>query len=297
MRYDLYSLMLFKSAASTGSIASAATRHNTVASAVSKRISDLEKALGSQLFYRQRRGIELTAAGADLLRHARGLQKAVQIMESDMGAHADSSRGVVRVAANTSSITQFLPEDLAEFVRTRPGLRIQLTEQTSADILDAVRSGLVDVGIYSGFDDPGNLSCKLYRRDTLVVAVPMDHPMGQRDAVRFEDLLNEDFVALQQGSSIQAYLERRAQDLNKSIQTRVQVMSFDGVRRMVQAKLGIAILPRGAVEPYLGQSDLRMVPIDEHWARRELMVAFKNRDLLTKQAASLVDFLLGEAEP
>jgi hypothetical protein len=40
-----------------------------------------------------------------------------------------------------------------------------------------------------------------------------------------------------------------------------------------------------------------MVPIDEHWARRELMVAFKNRDLLTKQAASLVDFLLGEAEP
>ncbi len=57
------------------------------------------------------------------------------------------------MAANTSSITQFLPEDLAAFERERPDLRVQLVEQTSADLLDAVRSGETELGIYSGFTD------------------------------------------------------------------------------------------------------------------------------------------------
>ena len=63
MRHDLVTLQLFQTVAQTGSIAGAATRHNMVASAVSKRISDLEAQIGTPLFYRKRRGVELTAAG------------------------------------------------------------------------------------------------------------------------------------------------------------------------------------------------------------------------------------------
>lgn len=294
MRYDLYSLSLFETAAATGSIAGAAARHNTVPSAVSKRIADLEAALGVQLFYRQRRGIALTDAGRDLRHHVRGLHRSLQVMESELGAHADGAHGVVRIAANTSAITQFLPEDLAEFTRAHPQIRIRLAEQTTADILDAVRAGLADLGIYSGFDDAGTLSTALYRRDTLVVAAPKGHPVAARDAATLADLLGEDFVALQQGSSIQAHLERRAAEAGGTIRTRVEVMSFDGVRRMVQARLGIAVLPRGAVEPYLDQSGLSMVPIHEPWARRDLMIAVQGRASLGKPVASLVDFLAAE---
>ena len=151
------------------------------------------------------------------------------------------------MAANTSSITQFLPEDLAAFERERPDLRVQLVEQTSADLLDAVRSGETELGIYSGFTDVPGVQSVLYWGDHLVIAVPSDHRIADFEKVTFADVLSEDFVALQQGSSIQHHLERQAYELNSQIRTRVKLMSFDGMRRMVQARLGIAILPLGAV--------------------------------------------------
>ncbi|MCU9840378.1 LysR substrate-binding domain-containing protein [Ruegeria sp. WL0004] len=291
MRFDLFSLEIFVTVAELGSIVRAAARHNIAASAASKRLSDLERVVGAPLLYRQRRGVSLTSAGEELLNHARSIGRMVERMESEMGNHAEGIRGTIRVAANTSSITQFLPEDLAAFAKENPDLQIQLVEETSSDILDTVRSGAADLGIYSGFTDAKGVQSLLYRRDTLVIAAPRDHDLAALKSVKFSDVLNQDFVALQQGSSIKNYLERKAQSLGASFKTRVEVMSFDGVRRMVQAKLGIAILPLGAVEPYLENSELAMIPIDEPWARRELRIAMRDRATLTVQAQLLLRFL------
>ncbi|TMV04285.1 LysR family transcriptional regulator [Ruegeria sediminis] len=294
MRFDLFSLSIFETVAELGSIARAAARHNIAASAASKRLSDLERLVGTPLLRRQRRGVSLTSAGEELLEHAKSIGRMVERMESEMGNHAQGIRGTIRVSANTSSITQFLPEDLAAFVKEHPNLHIQLVEQMSPDILDAVRSGAADLGIYSGFTDSTGVQSLLYRRDTLVIAAPREHRLAALDCVTFRDVLDEDFVALQQGSSIKNYLERQAHALGSEIRTRVEVMSFDGVRRMVQAKLGIAILPLGAVEPYLGSSELAMIPIDEAWAHRELRIAMRDRSMLTKQARTLLEFLSPE---
>lgn len=291
MRYDLFSLALFVTVAELGSIVRAAARHNIAASAASKRLSDLERVVGSPLLYRHRRGVNLAPAGEELLGYAKSIRRMVEHMEAEMGNHAQGTRGTIRVAANTSSITQFLPEDLAAFVNENPELHIQLVEATSAEILDAVRSNTADLGIYSGFTDAKGLQSVVYRRDTLVIAAPQDHPLASLDAVKFTDVLNQDFVALQQGSSIKNYLELKAQSMGASFKTRVEVMSFDGVRRMVQAKLGIAILPLGAVEPYLENSELAMIPIDEPWARRELRIAIRDRTTLMVPSQKLLDFL------
>ena len=296
MRYDFFSLTLFITVAELGSIARAAKRHNLAASAASKRISELERSIGAPLLYRQRRGVELTPAGQELLEHAHNIRQSLAAMEVSMGAHVDGTQGTIRVAANTSSITQFLPEDLAAFVREHPDLRIQLIEQTSADILDAVRSGETELGIYSGFTDAPGVQSVLYRRDALVIAAPSDHRIAGFEKVTFADVLSEDFVALQQGSSIQHHLERQAYELNSQIRTRVEVMSFDGVRRMVQARLGIAILPLGAVEPYLEGTDIVMIPIEEDWARRELRIAMRDRDSITVQSRALLKFLAPSVE-
>ena len=200
------------------------------------------------------------------------------------------------MAANTSSITQFLPEDLAAFVREHPDLHVQLIEQTSADILDAVRSGATELDIYSGFTDAPGVQSVLYGRDTLVIAAPSDHGIANFKKLTFADVPSEDFVALQQGSSIQHHLERQAYELNSQIRTRVEVMSFDGVRRMVQVRLGIAILPLGAVGPYLEGTDSVMIPIEEDWARRALHIAMRDRDSITVQSRALLKFLTPSVE-
>ena len=296
VRYDLHSLDLFRTVATVGSIAGTAARHNTVPSAVSRRMAELERTVGTPLLYRQRRGVALTQAGEDLLRHARTLHHVVERMEADMGDHAGGVRGTVRLAANTSSITQFLPEDLAAFTRDHPQLRIRLIEQTSIDVVEGVRGGHVDLGVYSGFTEADGLRTVRYREDRLVIAAPGNDPLGARERVRLAELIDRDFVGLQQGSSIQTYLERQVEALGGRVRTRVEVMSFDGVRRMVAAGLGLAVLPEGAVAPFRREASLVMIPLEESWATRELRIAYRDPGTLSPPARLLLT-ALGVATP
>jgi DNA-binding transcriptional LysR family regulator len=218
-------------------------------------------------------------------------------MEAEMAAHAVGRRGAIRVAANSSSISQFLPEDLAEFVAAHPGVSIRLTEMTSLEVIDTVRTGRADLGIFSGLTEAGGLSVIPYRRDTLVVVMPAEHRLAGRGALRLADIVDEPFVALQAGSSIQGWLDRQAEGVGRRINTQVAVQSFDGVRRMVQARLGIAVLPFGAVEPYLDASRLAMVPLDEDWATRELLIAVRDPQAVGPQTAALIATLRGQTAP
>jgi DNA-binding transcriptional LysR family regulator len=292
--YDLTTLALFRSVAATGSIAHAAAQAGLVPSAVSKRIAELEAQVGTALLHRHRRGVDLTPAGADLLRHAEAIGSAVDHMTAEMAAHATGRRGTIRVAANSSAISQFLPEDLAEFVKAQPEIQVQLTEMTSLEVLETVRMGRADLGVFSGLTEAPGLTTLPYRRDTLVVVTPADHPLASKRGLTLAEIATEPFVALQSGSSIQAFLDRRAEAIGARIRTQVAVQSFDGVRRMVQARLGIAVLPFGAVEPYLDATRLAMVPLNETWATRDLLIAIRDRGALGPQAATLITTLTGQ---
>ena len=296
MRYDLYSLTLFLAVADSGSIAQAAASHNIVASAVSKRIADLEALIGTALFYRQQRGVVMTHAGHELLRHARALNNQIACLDAAMSEFAEGSKGTVRIAANTSSITQFLPEDLSAFATDYPDIQIQLVELFSTEVVAAVRNGASDIGICSGLTDPADLAVTLYRRDTLVLATPAGHPLADCNKVSLADILDHDLVSLQNGSSIRAFIDARAEEVGREVRTRVQVVSFDGVRRMVQARLGVAILPYGAVATYLGPSDLAMVPISDSWASRELWIVQKKGEQPSRPTRKLLDYLTGDGQ-
>lgn len=294
MHYDLYSLSLFLAVASLGSIAKAAEVQNIAASAVSRRISELEETVGTPLFYRKQRGVELTPAGQELRRYARSITAEVGRMDAALSDYARGQKGTVRIAANTSAITQFLPEDLAEFQEQHPEVRIKLVELVSADILSMVRTDHADFGIISGLTPQDGLRQVTYRKDRLVVLAPKGHKLAERKTAAFQDILFEDMVSLQLGSSIQAFLSARAEEVGVPIRTRVEVMSFDGVRRMVQAGLGISVLPEGAVQPYLQASELEMVPISDPWAERSLEIVYRDTTGFAKLPKTLVEFLISE---
>jgi len=213
-----------------------------------------------------------------------------------MGAFAHGVRGQVRMAANTSAITQFLPEDLADFVRLHPEIRIDLTEATSDDIATMVRTGRSDIGLVSSVVTTDGVESLLYRRDTLMVISPAGHPIRTKAVACFDDILAHDLVGLQAGSSIQAFLDEKARGLGEHLSKRVEVMSFDGVRRMVEAGLGIAVLPFGAVEPYANGTTLQATPIDEDWARRELRAVVRSLTVLPKATRLLLHHLCDDLQ-
>src|SRR5437868_2345762 len=191
-RIDLTSLQLFVAVCELGSIGKAAEREFIAASAVSKRLSDLEATLDTPLLYRHARGVDLTPAGESLLHHARSVLFSLDKMQGELSEYADGVRGHVRIHASISAIVQFLPEDLGRFVREHPQVKIDLEEHLSTEVIRAVQEGAADLGICNtGVPRPGReLQTRPYRQDQLVLIVPRGHALAGEKAVPFEATLD-----------------------------------------------------------------------------------------------------------
>ena len=145
-RLDLFSLSLFSLVARSGSISKGAELAALAVGAASKRITDLEAAVGAALLERHSRGVTLTVAGQALQRHAQRILSDVDQLAADLSDYASGLVGVVRLWANTSAVTQFLPLDISTFVNANPGIRIELEEEDSSEVVLAVLDGRADFG-------------------------------------------------------------------------------------------------------------------------------------------------------
>ncbi|NGM89078.1 LysR family transcriptional regulator [Parapusillimonas sp. SGNA-6] len=293
MRYDLQTLKLFVAVCQEKSIAKAAEKEHTVASAISKRISELEKSIGADVFFRHRRGVTLTQAGAELLQHATGLLDGLAALDSAMSVYASGVKGQVRLVANTSAIVQFLPDDLSSFLKLHPTIKIDLEEHTSEDVHRLVSAGKADLGILVVQRPLEGLEACLYRADELMLIMPPGHPLSRKRSVRFAETLKYDYVTLPRGSSLCDTLMAAADDQGMPLRLRIQATSFDGLRRMVARNMGIGVLPQGSVEPFLETEGLVSRPLDEPWAHRKLMLISKPVDSLPLMARVLRTHLAG----
>jgi len=293
MRYNLITLDLFLCASKYKSLVKAAKEKNLVVSAVSKRILDLEKSVGVNLFYRKKTGVELTPAGLEMQKHCTKIFNSINIMDESIKEYSLVSSGIVRVTANLSSITQFLPEDLATFSKKFPKIKINLKEKTSSEIISSVKESLSDIGIFSEHvENTERLRIIDYKNDTLVLVVPEYHPLVSKLTVKIKDFIKFEMVGLEKGSSLQAMIDKQVQKQNLKINKKLQTVSFEGIRGMVEAGLGISVLPTGAIKPYLKSSKLKIIKIDEEWAKRSIKIAIKNDDSIGKAGALLLNHLI-----
>lgn len=289
--FDLQSLRVFLQVAQTGSLTKAAEKSHTTLSALSKRIAELERTADCALFVRHPRGLELTPAGAELVQHARAVLESVNRMADAMGDFAIGVRGHVRLWANTSSITQFLPSDLAAFVRDQPRIRLSLEEKLSGQVVAAVLSGEADLGIFADNVPAPGLEKYLYRRDHLVLVVPFQHPLAALEEVAFAETLAYDFVGLNQGSSLLQRLNDAAGALEQPLRLRIQVSSFDAMCRMIEAGMGIGVLPDGAVRTGNSEAGLRAIPLTDAWASRSLWLGVRSDAAQVPEAIKLLEHL------
>jgi DNA-binding transcriptional LysR family regulator len=290
MRPDLASLALFIRIAETRSITKAAELCHIALAAASRRVTQLEAQFGVQLLHRTAKGVELTQAGNALLVHARQMLAHVDEMRAEISDYSKGVKGVVRVQANASALAQYLPGDLASFAAAHPAIKVALAEERSGAIVDAVQSGNTDIGIVmEGAAAPG-LQLIEYRTDTLVAAVPKAHPVKARQ-LAFEELLEYEFVGLESNTVISQMMIAQAQHAGKPLRLRVQVKSFDVVARLIQAGLGIGLLPAAAVKAFAGSMGLRAVALTDPWAARKMYVCVRQQAALTAAARQLVNHL------
>ncbi len=180
MRFDLLSLKLFVIVCEQQSISRTADVERIAASAVSKRMSDLEAMVKTPLFLRSQKGLDMTPAAHDLLRHARIVLRDLGQLENDMLDHSKGRRGDVRLHACHSPIAQHLPDDLANFLALNPAIRVSIDEGLSRNVVQAVSENAADIGVFGGGTTTASLHVTPYRTDRLVVIMPAEHRAGRR---------------------------------------------------------------------------------------------------------------------
>lgn len=290
-RLDLVSLSLFALVVRTGSISKGAALANLAVGAASKRMSDLEAMTGTMLLERHSRGVALTAAGHALHRHAQAILRDVDLLTADLSDYASGLVGVVRLWANTSAVTQFLPSDLAAFTAANPGIRIEFEEGDSREIVTAVTDGRADLGIFADRTPTHGLQLVHYKKDRLVLVVPGSHALSDRQAVDFRDVIEHDFVSLSEGTSLARRLQEETEALGCKIKLRIRVRSFDAMCKMVAAGMGIAVLPAEAVRELIGSLGLRQIALNDPWSERSLLIGLRDAKAMPRHVRLLLDHL------
>lgn len=290
-RVDLVTLSLFIAVVEETSLAKAAEREHLAASAISKRLADLELNLNIRLFERRPNGMFPTAAGTALLHHARLIMRNVGELEAELTEFAGGVRGTIRVQSNATAMAQYLPDDLKSFLTLYPQVRVELDEGTSPETLRAVADNAADIGIYGDVIVPTDLDSRLYRVDRLALLVPEGHPLADRNAVTFADTVELDYIGTPKGSSIDTILVRAASDLGVTLRMSIRTSGFDVISRMVGAGLGIAVVPESVAGIYAQSTHVRALRLAEKWAERRLMVCTRSADSLTPAAAAFLAHL------
>ncbi|TPG89094.1 LysR family transcriptional regulator [Pseudomonas caspiana] len=291
MHFDLTDLRLYLNILDSGNITAGAARSHLSLAAASARIRAMESSLGIEFLDRGRRGVTPTPAGKALAKHARALLQQAERMQQDLAEYANGVKGQVRLLCNTTAITEYLPELLADFLREHPNLDIDLQELPSSRITHALRQGAADLGIVSDAVDTDDLHTRPFRDDPLVLILPPDHPLAEQPSLTFADTLSHDYVALGARSALAIHLEEQALHIGQRMPIRIRADGFDGVIRMVACGAGLAIVPRMAIERWPQVQAVTSRSLPEDWANRTLKICARDFDSLPGYARALLEVL------
>ena len=291
MHFDLTDLRLYLNILETGNITAGAARSHLSLAAASARIRSMEASLGIEFLERNRRGVSPTPAGKALAQHARVLLQQAERMQQELAEYATGVKGQVRLLCNTTAITEYLPELLADFLRDHPNLDIDLQELPSTRITHALRQGAADLGIVSDAVDTHDLQTRPFRDDPLVLIMPRDHPLANVARLSFADTLHHDYIGLNANSALAVYLEEQALHTGLRMQIRIRTDGFEGIMRMVARGAGLGIVPVAALERWGSETSLKQMALQEPWVQRKLLLCARDFTTLPPYAKALLDVL------
>ncbi|UUX97094.1 LysR substrate-binding domain-containing protein [Aquabacterium sp. J223] len=292
MRYELTDLRLFHAIAQAQSLSSGASTVHITASSASYRLKNLEQAMGTALFLRTAKGMELTPAGEALHRHVRELLSGIELMHDEVGRFSAGLKGHIRLLANSSSLNGFIVPSVSRFLVSHPSVNIDLEERPSPAIAGAIAAQEADVGILAGEVDNDLVRVHRYAVDELIVAAPLDHPLAGQGRIRFAAALDFDFVCMGRASSNFVFLQEVAQRTGRPLNVRLHAHGFDAVLALVQAGVGVALVPRSVAAAALSLSRVAAVSLEEPWAVRLLHLVVRNKGELPAFTKAFTDFLL-----
>lgn len=272
-----YRLQVFRRVAEMQSASGAARVLRISQPAVTRHIRQLEEEFSTNLFSRSRSGMVLTAAGAELLEHARKVEALDDEVYEKIGGARASLEGHLRVGASTTVCQYYLPRRLSEFKLRHPSVRIEILQANSEETIGALLAGRIDMGLIEAPCRRKDLRVTSFFEDEIAVIASPQHPLSSRRTLAVEQLLGESLVVREAGSGTRLSVEmafRKAGANPASLRIAQELPSTEAIKRAVASGLGIGFVSRLSIDAENKNGTLAVLKVRGLSIRRPFSVIF-----------------------
>ncbi|VTY38900.1 HTH-type transcriptional regulator GltC [Xylophilus ampelinus] len=261
MNFDLADLRAFLYVADFGSLRAASENLHLSQSALSRRIDKLESALGTKLFSRTTRKVELTTVGRAFVPRAQNVMRELEDALVGIKDTTERISGLVTIACVPSAVGYFLPAAIKRFRAAYPKVRIRLIDEYSSEVLVAVARGDADFGLtYIGTQE-ADIDFQPLLEERFVVACPAGHALAKRKRLTWAELSAHEYLTLAQGSGNRFLIDQALGRVDRKPQWSCEVRHVPALVSLVEAGLGLGVVPRLAMPPK-GHSGLISIPLE-----------------------------------
>lgn len=258
---NLNQLRIFQAVAEARSFTRAAELVHLTQPGISKHIKQMEEHYGAPLFDRLGKKVALTAAGEILSDATREIMASLTAAEQRIGELKGLHGGKLVLGASFPLGIYVLPGILAAFRKQYPAVEVTVDISLSERIVAKILANKLDLGLITpGADDP-RLFARQFMTDELIAIAPRNHRWASKKRIRPQELLGETFIVSARGAGTRAVVEERLKEMGIVLRNVVDFGNVEGVKRAVEAGLGVSIQARSVVEREISAGSLTGVAL------------------------------------
>jgi LysR family transcriptional regulator for metE and metH len=294
---EVRDLRLLSAIAEQGTLTRAGNVLFLTQSALSRQLADLEKRLGVALFQRHGRRMVLTPAGERLLESGREILGAVARAEQEAREAAGSAQAVLRFATECYTCYHWLPSTLIEYRKRFPLVEPRIVAAATRRPIQALLKGQLDVAVVSARVRDRRLDVTPLFADEFVAVVSAEHPWVGRDFVTAADFAAQDVLLYNLARTESTLFKEVLDPAGVTPRRVVRVELTEAILELARAGLGVAMLARWAVAPYVKSGELAAISITRGGLHRQWSAATMAHKETPDYLTAFVDLLARIAEP
>jgi DNA-binding transcriptional LysR family regulator len=296
MNFTLRQLKVFVAVYDLGSFSAAAKSVQLTQSAVSKLCMELEEQVGFPLFERSTRKVSPAYGAADLYSFACEMLGTLEAAKRSMSSLAMMERGTVKLAASPMMMYCLIGPAIASFRAQAPGIGFELYELSTRETMEWVVDGRVDFGIVSLDADHPKLLAQVLYEDRMYAVMRPDHALAGKRSVTWAELSRHEYIQMRPDFSIRRTIDRIAAQQRLHLPTRIETGTVAATLGMVQAGLGLAVLP-GYVIAMARQLGLTAVAVKGVGVEHALSLIRRRNARSSIAASAFIEVLRSKREP
>ena len=245
---EIRQLRAFVAIAESGTFTAGALRVHVTQAAISMQIRQLENEIGAKVFVRAPRHVILTEAGEQLLRRARHILREHDAALDEIAELAGAERGRLRIgSASAMVLTDQLPSILAELHSQHPGAEIGVTSGTSEVLVDQILAGDIDIAFVSLPVDVRGIKTERLSEDQLVAIASPKHKLAKQRTISAYTLAGERLILGERGGNTRRLIDQFFAQAGVTLHVAMELSRQQAIRRMVEADMGVGIVPLQSV--------------------------------------------------